>query len=96
MTHSNDRDTTYLNGLASSKADACMCAEPRDQMTHKLLYLLLEEMASTRRASKDTNKILEEINNTLKDMNQHLSRVARATTVINRDGNTALRTFKTG
>lgn len=86
---------TYLSGLASSRSDTVNCAEPRDQMTHKLLYLLLEEMASTRRASKETNKILEEMNSTLKDMNQHLSRLAKATAVINREGNTALRILKT-
>lgn len=94
MTHSNDKDMTYLSSLASSKADTCMMAEPKDQMTHKLLYLLLEEMASTRRASKETNKLLEEMNETLKEMNKHLSRIAKGTMIINREGDIAVRSYK--
>lgn len=94
MTHSNDKDMKYLTVLASSTANTYMSAEAKDQMTHKLLYLLLEEMASTRRASKDTNKLLDEMNSTLKEMNRHLSRLARATAAINREGDTALRTLK--
>lgn len=95
MTHSNDKDMTYLSRLASSNADTYMSAESKDQMTHKLLYLLLEEMASTRRASKETNTLLEEMNSTLKEMNRHLSRLAKTTVILNREGETALRTLQT-
>lgn len=89
-----DKDMKYLSNLASSSSDTSLCAESRDQLTHKLLYLLLEEMAATRRASRDTNKILEEMNHTLKETNKHLARLAKATTAYNREGDVAFRTHK--
>ena len=94
MTHSKDKDMIYLSSLASSSHAAVEWVDQKDTMTHKLLYLMLEEMASTRRASKDTNKFLEEMNESLKEMNKHLSRLAKATTIVSRNGDVALRTYK--
>lgn len=61
----------------------------------KLLYLILEETAASRRQAEHTNKLLEEIADSLKKSTKAVERLAKATIIYNRDGDVCMRTHKT-
>lgn len=74
-----DKDMNYLSTLASSTADTAGWAEAKDQLTHKLLYLILEEAAATRKRTEQTNLLLVEISESLKKSTRAVKRLARET-----------------
>jgi len=73
----NDNDMKYLSDLVTIQVSG----NPNSNyaLTHKLLYLILEEAAATRRRTEYTNKLLEEIADSIKKSTKAVKRLARAT-----------------
>ncbi len=91
MTNPNEKDMKYLEGLL--KNETWRDASPNENLTHKLLYLILEETAASRRRAEKTNELLAEIADSLKKSTKSLERLAKTTIITNRDGDVALRIF---
>ena len=72
-----DKDMKYLSDLVPMETS--QGANSTDALTHKLLYLILEEAAATRRRTEYTNKLLEEIADSIKKSTKAVKRLARAT-----------------
>jgi hypothetical protein len=72
-----DKDKRYLSDLLTMEVSR----EPNSNhaVTHKLLYLILEEAVATRKRTEQTNTLLEEISDSLKKSTQSLERLAQAT-----------------
>lgn len=70
-----DKDTKYLTSLLSS--DTWDYSRRKDQLTHKLLYLILEESAASRRQAEYTNTLLAEIASSVKKSTTALECIAK-------------------
>ena len=92
MTNPNDKDMKFLNDLVS--AETYKDSSPQDNLVRKLLYLILEETAASRRQAEHTNKLLAEIAESMKKSTKSLERLAKTTIITNRDGDMALRVLK--
>jgi hypothetical protein len=77
MTLPVDKDMKYLSDLVSTETS--QTSNANDALTHKLLYLILEEAAASRRQAEHTNKLLEEISDSLKKSTRAVKRLVRAT-----------------
>lgn len=73
----SNKDMKYLSDLVTMQVSD----DPNSNyaLTHKLLYLILEEAAATRRKTEYTNKLLEEIADSIKKSTKAVKRLARAT-----------------
>lgn len=91
MTNPNDKDMKYLEGLV--KNETWRDSSANDNLTHKLLYLILEETAASRRRAEKTNELLAEIADSLKKSTKCLERLAKTTVITNREGDLSLRIF---
>lgn len=75
MTKPNDKDVPYLDALVSS--ETWDYSRHRDKLTHKLLYLILEESARSRCQAEHTNTLLAEIACSLKKSTTALECLAK-------------------
>jgi hypothetical protein len=91
MTNPNDKDMKYLEGLLNN--ETWRNSSLNESLIHKLLYLILEETAASRRRAEKTNELLAEIADSLKKSTKCLERLAKTTIITNRDGDMALRIY---
>ncbi len=75
MTSDNDKDMKHLSDLVSR--ETWQGSNSQDALIHKLLYLILEESAASRRRAEQTNRLLAEISDSLKKTNRSLDRLSR-------------------
>ena len=75
MTQPADKDMKYLSDLVSMETS--QVSSSQDALTHKLLYLLLEEAAATRKRTEQTNILLIEISDSLKKSTRAMKRLVK-------------------